>query len=125
MIECYPKAVSAIQMDYGSKDLMKIQVTMQYKNWRGVAGEAAASESAEKVEQVEKVEEEPVKQKKKKSKIFLIFLRKVMAFCLLMDLKKDEITYSESKNLKLHLQKNLNQNMRLPVHQELQPEFCA
>ena len=46
LFECYPKAVSAIQMDYGSKELMKLQVTMQYKYWRSVAGDAAASESA-------------------------------------------------------------------------------
>lgn len=31
--ECYPKTVSAIQMDYANKDVMKLQVTMQYKYW--------------------------------------------------------------------------------------------
>ena len=46
LFECYPKAISPIQLDYGSKELMKLQVTMQYKYWRAVAGEAAASESA-------------------------------------------------------------------------------
>ena len=46
LYECYPKSVSAVSLDYGSKELMKLQVTMQYKYWRAVAGEAAASESA-------------------------------------------------------------------------------
>lgn len=32
--ECYPKTISPIQMDYSSKDVMKLQVTMQYKYWR-------------------------------------------------------------------------------------------
>lgn len=44
--ECYPKSIGAIQMDYGSKEIMKLQVTMQFKYWRAIAGEAAASESA-------------------------------------------------------------------------------
>jgi len=44
--ECYPKSIGAIQLDYGSKEIMKVQVTMQFKNWRAVAGNAAASESA-------------------------------------------------------------------------------
>ena len=44
--EAYPKSVSAVSLDYGSKDIMKLQVTMQYKYWRSVAGESAASESA-------------------------------------------------------------------------------
>ena len=46
LTECYPKSVSAVQLDYGSKDIMKLQVTMQYRNWKAVAGEAAASEAA-------------------------------------------------------------------------------
>lgn len=32
--ECYPKTISPIQMDYSAKDIMKMQVTMQYKYWR-------------------------------------------------------------------------------------------
>ena len=32
--ECYPKTISPIQMDYAGKDIMKMQVTMQYKYWR-------------------------------------------------------------------------------------------
>jgi hypothetical protein len=31
--ECYPKAIGPIQMDYASKDVMKLQVTMMYKYW--------------------------------------------------------------------------------------------
>lgn len=31
--QCYPKSVSAIQMDYASKDVMKLTVTMVAKYW--------------------------------------------------------------------------------------------
>jgi hypothetical protein len=31
--ECYPKTIGAVQMDYASKDIMKLSVTMQYKYW--------------------------------------------------------------------------------------------
>jgi hypothetical protein len=31
--ECYPKNLGAIQLDYASKDVMKMTVTMQYKYW--------------------------------------------------------------------------------------------
>lgn len=34
MFEAYPKAVSAVQMDYASRDVMKVNVTFQYKWWR-------------------------------------------------------------------------------------------
>lgn len=33
LFECYPKSVGSIQMDYASKEVMKVQVTMQYKYW--------------------------------------------------------------------------------------------
>jgi len=33
LFECYPKAVSPIQMDYSSKDVMKLQVSMNYRYW--------------------------------------------------------------------------------------------
>jgi hypothetical protein len=33
LFECYPKTISSIQMDYASKDVMKISIGMQYKNW--------------------------------------------------------------------------------------------
>jgi hypothetical protein len=34
MFECYPKAINSIQLDYASKDIMKINVSIQYKNWQ-------------------------------------------------------------------------------------------
>ena len=41
--EAYPKTISPIQLDYSSKDVMKMQVTMQYKYYKteyfGVANE--------------------------------------------------------------------------------------
>ena len=33
LYECYPKNIGSIQLDYANKDLMKLQVTMQYKYW--------------------------------------------------------------------------------------------
>ena len=33
LFECYPKSIGSIQMDYNSKDIMKLQVNMQYKYW--------------------------------------------------------------------------------------------
>jgi hypothetical protein len=33
LFECYPKNISAVQLDYSSKDVLKLNVTMQYKNW--------------------------------------------------------------------------------------------
>jgi hypothetical protein len=33
LYECYPKSIGAIQLDYASKDVMKIPVTMIYKYW--------------------------------------------------------------------------------------------
>lgn len=34
LAEAYPKNISAVQMDYSGKDVMKIQVAMNYKYWR-------------------------------------------------------------------------------------------
>lgn len=34
LFEAYPKTVSAVSMDYASRDIMKISVTMMYKYWR-------------------------------------------------------------------------------------------
>jgi hypothetical protein len=31
--ECYPKSIGAIQLDYASKEIMKVNVVMQYRNW--------------------------------------------------------------------------------------------
>ena len=33
LYECYPKGVSPIQLSYESKEIMKLQVSMNYKNW--------------------------------------------------------------------------------------------
>lgn len=33
LYECYPKSIGAIQMDYSSKEVMKLQVSMNYKYW--------------------------------------------------------------------------------------------
>lgn len=33
LYECYPKSINSIQLDYSAKDVMKINVTMQYKYW--------------------------------------------------------------------------------------------
>ena len=33
LFECYPKSISSIQMDYSAKDIMKIQVSMNYRYW--------------------------------------------------------------------------------------------
>lgn len=42
--ECYPKTVSPIQMDYAGKDVMKLQVTMQYKYWTSESNGIALGE---------------------------------------------------------------------------------
>lgn len=34
LYECYPKTMGAIQLDYASKDIMKLSVTMQYKYFK-------------------------------------------------------------------------------------------
>jgi hypothetical protein len=33
LYECYPKSIGAVQMDYSSKDIMKLQVSMNYRYW--------------------------------------------------------------------------------------------
>lgn len=33
LYECYPKSIGAVQMDYSSKEVMKLQVSMNYKYW--------------------------------------------------------------------------------------------
>lgn len=37
LFEAYPKTVSAVSMDYASRDIMKVQVTMMYKYWRSTS----------------------------------------------------------------------------------------
>lgn len=39
LYEAYPKTVSAIQMDYANKDIMKLNVTMMFKYWRSAFNE--------------------------------------------------------------------------------------
>ena len=34
LYEVWPKSIGAIQMDYSSRDIMKLSVTLQYKYWR-------------------------------------------------------------------------------------------
>jgi hypothetical protein len=34
LYECYPKSVAQINMDYASRDVMKLQVSMNYRYWR-------------------------------------------------------------------------------------------
>lgn len=48
--ECYPKTISAIQLDNAGKDLMKLNVTMQYKYW--FATPKVVLESAEEIPDV-------------------------------------------------------------------------
>jgi hypothetical protein len=36
LYEVYPKSVSPVQMDYASKDVMKLNVSFTYKNWKSV-----------------------------------------------------------------------------------------
>jgi len=33
LYECYPKDIAGITLDYASKDIMRLTVTMNYKNW--------------------------------------------------------------------------------------------
>ena len=33
LYECYPKAISAIQVDFNNRDVMKLQVSINYKYW--------------------------------------------------------------------------------------------
>ena len=34
LYECYPKQIQAVSLDYGSKEIVKVQVSMNYKYWR-------------------------------------------------------------------------------------------
>lgn len=34
LYECYPKTIGAIQLDYASKDVMKLPITLVYKYWK-------------------------------------------------------------------------------------------
>jgi hypothetical protein len=37
LYECYPKNIGSIQLDQSSKDVMRLQVTMQYKYWKSTS----------------------------------------------------------------------------------------
>lgn len=43
LYECYPKTIAPIQMDYASKDIMRLNVTMQFKYWTSTAMEQEQS----------------------------------------------------------------------------------
>jgi hypothetical protein len=43
LFECYPKSIGAIQLDYSSKEIMKLSVVMQYRNWASSATEQLPS----------------------------------------------------------------------------------
>lgn len=53
LFECYPKTMSQIQLDYSAKDVMKLNVTMQYRYWKRV--EYSRSSEAQKVSSVSPV----------------------------------------------------------------------
>ena len=55
--ECYPKTVSPIQMDYSNKDIMKLQVTMQYKYWRAESNNVELTNQVNNLERNELVPE--------------------------------------------------------------------
>lgn len=44
LYECYPKTIAPIQMDYASKDIMRLNVTMQFKYWTSTAMEQEQSD---------------------------------------------------------------------------------
>lgn len=55
LFEVYPKNVTAIQLDYAAKDVMKIQVTLEYKYWlstnaQGDTGVQTQNEPAKLIE---------------------------------------------------------------------------
>lgn len=56
LFECYPKTISPIQMDYSAKDVMKLQVTMQYKYWLSSPVEVSQSTFNNDPQQVESPE---------------------------------------------------------------------
>lgn len=43
LYEAYPKAVASIQMDAAGRDVMKLQVTLQYRYWEPVSASAQAA----------------------------------------------------------------------------------
>lgn len=45
LFECYPKSISAIQMDHAARDVMKLQVSINYRYW--LSGTALKEENAD------------------------------------------------------------------------------
>ena len=43
LYECYPKSIGAVQMDYSAKDIMKLQVSMNYRYWLSTTTDDAAA----------------------------------------------------------------------------------
>jgi hypothetical protein len=50
LYEVWPKSIGAIQMDYASKDIMKLSVTLQYKYWRYITVDDARENIKEQSE---------------------------------------------------------------------------
>lgn len=46
MEECYPKSIGPVQLDYASKDIMKLSVQMQYKYWKSESLTATPTEDS-------------------------------------------------------------------------------
>jgi hypothetical protein len=55
LFEVYPKSVTAIQLDYAAKDVMKIQVTLEYKYWlsTNAQGDTGAQNQKKSTELIE------------------------------------------------------------------------
>jgi hypothetical protein len=56
LYECYPKTIGAVQLDYASKDIMKLSVTMQYKYFRTSVIETERKEETDFFTQAEEKE---------------------------------------------------------------------
>lgn len=50
MYEAYPRSVGAVQVDFANKDVMKLQVTMNYKYWRSSQVAYSVKDVADKPE---------------------------------------------------------------------------
>jgi len=50
LYEVWPKSIGAIQLDYASKDVMKLSVTLQYKYWRYITVDDARENIKEQSE---------------------------------------------------------------------------
>ena len=58
LYECYPKSIAAIQMDHSAKDVMKLNVSMNYRYW--TSGSSAETAEADPVQNaVESLQTDP------------------------------------------------------------------